>query len=131
MRAAFNDEEVYETQKNQIGKNVQNCFFNFLANYELKQDDPNFDNYLQAVGADDPNAKLLYYVHKAQRMRDEEKNTMEVDFRHLNDYPHADPEFMKNLVTNFYRYENDIRQGLSLFMQAQSENPQSLTRSYF
>jgi hypothetical protein len=59
---------------------------------------------------------MRLYVHTAEKMKAEEKVTMYVDFSHLASYPHPDPEFMRNIVQNFYKFEPDLRRGLVKFM---------------
>jgi hypothetical protein len=54
----------------------------------------------------------------ALKMKEHEKNLLHVDFSHLTDFPHEDPEFMKNLVSYYYRYEPDLRQAVTKFINA-------------
>jgi len=49
-------------------------------------------------------------------MRDQEKNTMYVDFKHLADHPHTDNNFMRDLVQQFLKCEKYMRQALGKFM---------------
>jgi DNA replication licensing factor MCM6 len=83
------------------------------------------------TGSNEDDQRVLFYVHMAQKMREMERTTMHVDFSHLTDFPHEDPQFMTNVVTNFYRFEPDLREGLSKFMMAQSGNSEGMNRSYF
>ena len=65
-------------------------------------------------------------------MKQQEKVTMFVDFSHLTSFPHPDPEFIKNLVQSFNKYEPDLRRGLVKFMQRiAGGDAQSLKKSYF
>ena len=36
------EEEIFETMKNQLGVKIENDFYNFLNNFELTPEDPNF-----------------------------------------------------------------------------------------
>lgn len=54
-------------------------------------------------------------------MREQENVTMYVDFTHLTSYEHQDPEFIRNIVHNFHKYEPDLRRGLTKFMQKYTE----------
>jgi len=60
---------------------------------------------------------IRYYIQKAERLKQDEKMTMYVDFYHLSNYPHDDPEFIKNVVQHYYKYEPDLRRALARFMQ--------------
>ena len=75
---------------------------------------------------------IRYYVHQAQKMREQEKVTMYIDFSHLSSFPHDDPEFMRNIVQQYYRHEPSLRQGLVKFMQELSGGDgQSMKKSMY
>ena len=84
--------------------------------YVLEESDPNYQVYCDgAVGAE-PGQPIHYYVHLATQMRQSEKKTMYVDVAHLNGFAHDDPEFMRNVVHHYTKYEPDLRRALERFM---------------
>ena len=65
-------------------------------------------------------------------MKQQEKLTMYVDFSHLASFPHPDPEFMRNLVQSFNKYEPDLRRGLVKFMhRIAGGDSAAIKKSYF
>lgn len=44
-----NDEDVFNINQNRIGINIENDFFNFLLNFELSEDDPNYRAYVDGL----------------------------------------------------------------------------------
>lgn len=64
-------------------------------------------------------------------MRERENVTMYVDFSHLTSYDHQDPEFIKNIVHNYNRYEPDLRRGLTKFMQKCAGGDAQIKKQYF
>ena len=57
---------------------------------------------------------------------------MYIDFSHMTSYNHEDPEFMRNIVTSFYKFEPDLRKGLTKFMQhICGQDAQAMRRSYY
>lgn len=113
----MNDNEVFEAQHNQYGRNIENDFINFLTNFELDLNDPNYAQYADGLVDLQEGQQIHYYRIKANEMREQEKNTMYIDFAHLSQFNHQDPEFMKNVVHNFNKFEPNLRAGLTKFMQ--------------
>lgn len=60
---------------------------------------------------------IYYYKKTAERMLEQEKVTMYIDFTHLAGFPHNDSNFMTTIVTKFYQFEPNLRAGLTRFMQ--------------
>jgi DNA replication licensing factor MCM6 len=65
-------------------------------------------------------------------MKQQENVTMYVDFTHLTSFPHQDPEFLRNIVTNYYKFEPDLRRGLTKFMQRfAGGDAQAMKKSFY
>jgi len=98
----------------------------------LSPNDPNFNEYTDGILEMEEGAPLRYYMHQAEKMRQQEKVTMYIDFSHLASFPHSDPEFMSNLVRNFNKFEPDLRRGLVKFMtRIAGGDAQAIRKSYF
>jgi len=52
--------------------------------FELQQDDPNYEQY--ANGVEDNGQPIKYYIIQAEAMKNDEKSTMAVDYRHLSSF---------------------------------------------
>ena len=50
-------------------------------------------------------------------MKEQEKVTMYIDFSHLTSFDHEDPDFIKQIVTKYNKYDKDLRNGLVKFLQ--------------
>lgn len=62
----------------------------FKLNYfsfELNPEDPNYGQYADGFADKDNGAPIKYYVKTAERMREQEKVTMYIDFTHLASFP--------------------------------------------
>lgn len=64
-------------------------------------------------------------------MREQENVTMYVDFTHLTSFDHQDPEFIRNIVHNFHKFEPSLRRGLTKFMQKYTETTQHQRQPYY
>ena len=56
---------------------------------------------------------------------------MYIDFAHLSSFQHQDPEFMKNVVQNFNKFEPNLRAGLTKFMMQGEAQNNTLKKAYF
>ena len=74
---------------------------------------------------------IRYYLHQANKMRENERVTMYIDYDHISNFPHEDPEFMPNLVKYFYRYEPNLRAGLVKFIQKTGNDVNKLIKNYY
>ena len=63
-----------------------------------------------------PGEPIKFYVQYAQRMAQEERKTMYIDFNHLISYDHSDPKFLDTLVNKYYEFEKDLRRALEKLM---------------
>lgn len=69
---------------------------------------------------------------QAQKMRQQENVTMYVDFSHLTSFNHQDPDFIRNIVHNYNKFEPDLRRGLTKFMlRFAGGDAQSLKKLYY
>ncbi len=59
-----------------------------MCRFELNEDDPNYDNYATGVEQGQP---IYYYQNVAEKMRNNEHATMQVDFTHLSSFQFTDP----------------------------------------
>jgi len=50
-------------------------------------------------------------------MKQEEKTLMYINYNHLAAYNHSDPKFHDYFNLQYYRYEPDLRQGLTRFLR--------------
>ena len=66
-------------------------------------------------GIEDIGQPIKYYVHQAALMRNEEKQTLSVDYRHLASFQFVDQYFMDKLQTEYSRYEPYLRKALTRF----------------
>ena len=48
---------------------------------------------------------------------------MYVDFEHFNRHAFQDARFMQYLITLFHKFEPDLRQALSRFMEKMTDSP--------
>ena len=86
--------------------------------YELDRNDPNFEFY------EDPEKRSnKYYLLCLEKMKKDEKTTLYVDFDHINSFqynykpeggsmPNQIKDLSEDLLTNFYRYEPNLRKAL-------------------
>jgi hypothetical protein len=117
IRNTVNDDQVYQNEINQLGKQIENNFYHFLVNFELNPEDPNYDQYADGFADKQDGEPIKYYQKTAERMREQEKVTMYIDFSHLSQFNHRDQSFMQTIVHYFYKYEPNLRDGLTRFMQ--------------
>jgi len=55
---------IYDSLRNTMGNRMCTEFLNFLSNYELSPDDPNFEAYAQQMGGQvDFNMPVKFYSH--------------------------------------------------------------------
>jgi len=74
---------------------------------------------------------IKYYIKTAERMREQEKVTMYIDFAHLASFQHQDLNFMQTVVPHFYKFEPNLRAGLTKFMQHGEGNMNAIKKSYY
>ena len=85
-----------------------------MISFELSQDDPNYDAYVG--GIEDIGQPIKYYVHQCELMKQDEKQTLSVDFRHLASFQFEDQFFMDKLLSEYSRYEPYLRKALTRFL---------------
>jgi len=83
----------------------------------LQQDDPNYEAYTN--GVEDLGQPIKYYVNQADQMKNDEKSTLSVDYRHLSSFQFGDPLFMDKLLQEYSRYEPYLRRAVTQFLAAQ------------
>ena len=74
---------------------------------------------------------IYYYREFAKKMRAQEKVTMYIDFSHLSSFQFQDQAFMKTIVHEFFRYEPNLREGLTKFMQKVNPEQAVNKKSYY
>lgn len=62
---------------------------------------------------------IRYYVNQAQSMKQDEKGTLSVDYRHLSSFQYSDPLFMDKLLQEYSRYEPYLRRAVTQFLTTQ------------
>jgi len=95
------------------------CFLKLLFScnsFELGPNDPSYNEYTRGFLEIEPNQPIRYYVMQAERMKQQENVTMFIDFSHLTSFNHQDPEFIRNIVHQYNKFEPDLRRGLTKFM---------------
>lgn len=97
-----------------MGERMGAEFLNFLTHFELNQDDPNYEAY--TTGVEDLGQPIRYYVNQAQSMKQDEKGTLSVDYRHLSSFQYSDPLFMDKLLQEYSRYEPYLRRAVTQFL---------------
>lgn len=103
-----------------------------MFSYELHPNDPTYNEYSRGFLELENNQSIKYYQFQAEKMREQENVTMYIDFTHLTSFEHQDPEFIRNIVHNYNKFEPDLRRGLTKFMQRYGGgDPQSLKKLYF
>jgi hypothetical protein len=86
----------------------------FSFSFELNPEDPNYDNY--ASGADDAGQAVRYYFLQAEKLKTDERSTLQVDFSHMASFLWQDGSFMDNLLQEFGRYEVYLRRAVTQFL---------------
>lgn len=129
-RIINNDDEVFDSNRNQVGRTVENNFYNFLVNFELRPDDENYQALKDICPDRNEGEALKYYAEYAQKMSQNEEKTMYVDFSHISSFEHEDPLFIEEIVRHFYKFEPDMNRALTKLMGHHIE-PASLQKSYF
>jgi hypothetical protein len=72
---------------------------------------------------ENPNGQPIFLYHlKAQKMIADEKVTMFVDFSHLHRFVFDFTDFLTHIVKKFVRYEEDMRLGLTKFIETFKPN---------
>ena len=130
-RLTGQQDEIFANKRDEVSKAMENSFYYFLESFELLPNDPNYNEYVELLPEVEAGTPIRYYVHVAKKMRQEEKVTMLVDFEHMANFNHQDHLFMNNLVKNFYKYEQDLRQGLVKFMQTLTHNDPNIRKNYY
>jgi len=90
-RIINNDDDVYESNRNPVARSVENCFYQFLVNFELSPDDENYDQLIQINPDRLEGEPCKYYADCAGKMAQNEEKTMYINFSHLSNFPHEDP----------------------------------------
>ena len=91
--------------------------------FQLSQEDPNYHAYIEGAPDDmlqETNGAVRYYRLQAEKLKNEEKVTMFIDFSHLLQFPHFDDKngfnFVAAIVKEYNRYESFLRKAVSQFM---------------
>jgi DNA replication licensing factor MCM6 len=81
----------------------------------LKTDDPNYDYYAESAR---DQSEIKYYHIQAEKMKNEEKTTMYIDFEHLASFHTGDEDddLADDILANFYRFEGNLNKALHTFM---------------
>jgi hypothetical protein len=66
MNYQANNEEIYISNSDQLQKNIENNFFNFLTNFVLNAEDQNYIAYAEQILDKQDGQPINYYKHKAQ-----------------------------------------------------------------
>jgi DNA replication licensing factor MCM6 len=56
---------------------------------------------------------------------------MYIDFSHLSSFQHRDPSFMETIVHHFYKFEPNLRDGLTRFMQENEGQMNAGKKTYY
>ena len=125
-------EVPFEERRNPIARMMEKEMYEFLANFQLSTEDPNYMQYADGITDLQEGEPIFYYKHVALKMRQQEKLTMYVDFAHLSSFQFNEPDFMNNCVQHFYKYEPDMRKGMTRFMaNAAPEAQVANKKSYY
>ena len=87
----------------------------------MSQDDPNFHAYIEGAPENlvqDYN-DVKYYVIQAEKLRNEEKVTMFIDFSHLMLFKFDENNglnFVSSIVKEYHRFEPYLRKAITQFM---------------
>jgi hypothetical protein len=57
----MNDQDVFVQQANQLGRNIENDFINFLTNFELDINDANYAQYADGIMDHQEGQPIFYY----------------------------------------------------------------------
>jgi DNA replication licensing factor MCM6 len=94
--------------------------------------DPTYNEYTRAFLEVEDNQAVRYYQQQARKMCEQENVTMYVDFSHVTGFNHQDPDFIRNIVHNYNKFEPDLRRGLTKFMHKYAGgDPQALKKLYY
>ena len=88
----------------------------------MHPNDATYNEYSRGFLELQENQSIKYYVLQATKMCQQENVTMYIDFSHLTGYNHEDPDFIRNIVHNYNKFEPDLRRGLTKFMQRHGGN---------
>ena len=116
--------QVFEKHHDAMGYKISSEFLNFLHKYvsltfdplysfELSQDDPNYQAYIEGF---EHEGSVKYYVLQAEKLKAEEKVTMFIDFSHLLQFRFNDQNFITSVVNQYHRYEVYMRKAVTQFM---------------
>jgi len=59
-----------------------------LNSFTLSENDPNYSAYAEGIYSLHDGQPIHYYQHKAEKLNQDDKMTMYVDFYHLSNFPH-------------------------------------------
>ena len=89
-------------------------FFSFV----LDPSDPNYQVY--ADGFED-DQQVNFYVKLAEDLKQEEKQTLYVDYSHLVSFNWEDPQFLDKLFAEYARFEPYLKKALTQFLAEQGQ----------
>ena len=84
-----------------------------LSSFLIKPEDPDFEFY---AGQYEETEAFAYYVKLADGLKQEEKTTLFVSYKHMVSFEWEDPEFMDRLMREYARYEPYLKKALTQFL---------------
>ncbi len=92
-----------------------------FISFELSPEDPNYNAYIEGAPEEmlQSGEPIKYYVLQAEKLKQDEKVTMFIDFSHLLNYRFEDQggfSFVTGLVKEYNRFEVYLRKAITQFM---------------
>ena len=81
--------------------------------------DPNELNYALYADGYEEEQQIRYYVKMAEELKQEEKQTLYVDYNHLASFNWEEPNFMDKLMAEYARFEPYLKKALTQFLADQ------------
>ena len=81
-----------------------------LFSFVLGPDDPNYQVYADKSQEEEA---FNFYVKNAEELKQDEKQTLYVDYEHMASFNWEDPQFLDKIMTEYARFEPYLKKALT------------------
>ena len=81
-----------------------------LFSFELSPEDQDYHAYADNLQQEE---KFNYYVKLAEELKQDEKQTLYVDYGHMASFNWEDPQFLDKIMTEYARFEPYLKKALT------------------
>ena len=111
------------------GEKLDKKFLEFLQNFHLAPGTPGYNEF--ATEEEKKKKKpIKYYEHLAKELKDNDKQTLYVDFEHLAKFDESF-ELREAILGEYYRYDPYIRKSVRQFMRSLAGEHAKDNKAYY